>query len=74
VALFRTGWRVLHDQVAAPARRARASALDAPAAEALAGLRGDCPCLRGPLATGAALAFIATEADLRTAQAFLRDL
>jgi hypothetical protein len=74
VALFRTGWRVLHDQVAAPARRARPSALDAPAAAALAALRGDCPCLRGPLATGAALAFIATEADLRAAQAFLHEL
>ena len=74
VALFRTGWRVLHDQVTVPARRARPSALDTPAAAALAALRGDCPCLRGPLATGAPLAFIATEADLRAAQAFLRGL
>ncbi|HWM87394.1 MAG TPA: DUF6178 family protein [Kofleriaceae bacterium] len=76
VALFRAGWRVLHDQVALPARHARERArdLDADAAAALAGLSGDCPCLTASLAGARPRVFIATEAHLRAAQELLARL
>ena len=72
MALFRAGWRVLYDEVAEPARRPRGPAIDPASAATLAGLAGDCPCLRGRLAGTAGLGFIATEADVRAAQSFLR--
>jgi hypothetical protein len=82
VALFRTGWRILHDEVAAPARIAarRARAIDPAAAAALAGLTDECPHLAGQLAAGAgggearARTFIATAAEVRAAREFLRSI